>query len=67
MDVALQIAGNNNTTMYDGSFEEYSKKQLQEKKSPKLQVDIFGEGEGILCPSGSRVLVHYVGKLTDGT
>lgn len=53
--------------MYDGSFEEYSKKQLKENKTPKLQVDIFGEGEGILCPSGSRVLVHYVGKLTDGT
>jgi len=65
--VALKIAGYNNTTLYDGSYEEYSKKQLQERQTPKLQVDIYGEGEGILCPSGSRVLVHYVGKLTDGT
>ena len=33
----------------------------------KLSIETEGEGEGKLCPSGSRVLVHYTGRLADGT
>lgn len=34
---------------------------------PQLKVEITGAGEGELCPKGARVLVHYTGKLLDGT
>ena len=30
-------------------------------------VEKTSEGEGPVCPAGSRVKVHYTGKLTDGT
>jgi len=30
-------------------------------------VEIEGEVEGKLCPKGARVLVHYTGRLSDGT
>ena len=34
LDVALRLIGNTNTSVYDGSYEEYSKKQLLEKPKP---------------------------------
>ena len=30
-------------------------------------VQKLNEGQGPVCPAGSRVKVHYTGKLTDGT
>ena len=30
-------------------------------------VQKLNEGQGPICPAGSRVKVHYTGKLTDGT
>lgn len=65
-DIALRLLGKDNTPTYDGSYEEYSRRWLEENKA-KLNVAIEGEGEGQQCPPGSRVLVHYTGKLTDGT
>ena len=32
-----------------------------------FSVQKLNEGVGPVCPSGSRVKVHYTGKLTDGT
>ena len=46
--------------MYDGSYEEYSK---------KLKLDIV-DGEhvqGKKCPLGAVAKVHYTGKFLDGT
>ena len=31
-----------------------------------LEVVVTQEGHGDVCPSGSKVKVHYTGKLTDG-
>ncbi len=61
------MIGNNNVRVYDGSYEEYSKRQKLENLS-QLKVEIIGggEGEGTTVPAGSRVLVHYTGKLTNG-
>lgn len=68
LDVALQLIGNKQAAVYDGSYQEYSLRQLQEKAAPSnLKLEITSEGEGTLCPKGARVLVHYTGKLTDGT
>jgi FKBP-type peptidyl-prolyl cis-trans isomerase len=62
-EVAYRIIGNNNTSLYDGSYEEYSIRQQQDQIK-KLKVDILeGEGEGATVPTGSRVLVHYTGRL----
>ena len=51
--------------MYDGSYEEFAKRQIAESSS-ELKVEITGEGEGVTVPPGSRVLVHYTGRLTNG-
>lgn len=32
-----------------------------------MQISGEGEPEGVTCPPGSRVLVHYIGRLPDGT
>lgn len=32
-----------------------------------MQISGEGEPEGVPCPPGSRVLVHYTGRLPDGT
>ena len=61
------MLGNPNVSVYDGSYEEYSRKQLVDNPPAKMQVEIEGEGEGKICPSGARVLVHYTGRLADGT
>ena len=53
--------------MYDGSFEEYSRRQAADNPPSKFQVEIEAELEGKQCPKGSRVLVHYTGRLSDGT
>lgn len=60
VDAALKIAGNTHTSVYDGSYEEYSK---------KMKVDIIeGENvEGKKCPIGAVAKVHYTGKFMDGT
>ncbi len=60
VDVALKIAGHTHTSVYDGSYEEYSK---------TMKVDII-EGEnaqGKKCPKGAVAKVHYTGKFMDGT
>lgn len=60
IDAAFKIAGNQHTSIYDGSYEEYSK---------RLKVDIV-EGQnakGHKCPNGAVAKVHYTGRLLDGT
>jgi hypothetical protein len=58
LDVAMRLIGNENTSVYDGSYEEYSK---------MLRVEVSGEGTGKKVPMGATVLVHYTGRLTNGT
>ncbi len=58
VDFAMKLIGNTNTSVYDGSYEEYSK---------KFRVDLIGEGTGKKVPLGATVLVHYTGRLADGT
>jgi FKBP-type peptidyl-prolyl cis-trans isomerase len=67
LDAAFRLLGNPNVSVYDGSYDEYSKKQLVDNPPVKLSIEVDGEGEGKLCPQGSRVLVHYTGRLADGT
>ena len=33
----------------------------------QFKVEKLNEGTGPLCPKGAQVLVHYTGKLTNGT
>ena len=33
----------------------------------EFNVQFLNEGTGPVCPKGATVLVHYTGKLTDGT
>jgi rhodanese-related sulfurtransferase len=58
LDVAMRLIGNTHTSVYDGSYEEYSK---------KFRVDLIGDGTGKKVPLGATVLVHYTGRLPDGT
>lgn len=67
LESALRIIGNPNVTLYDGSYEEYSRRQAADNPPAKLQVEVEAEIEGKLCPKGARVLVHYTGRLNDGT
>ena len=67
LESAFRMIGNPNVTLYDGSYEEYARRQKADNPPAKLQVEIEAEVEGKLCPKGSRVLVHYTGRLSDGT
>ncbi|TNV77689.1 hypothetical protein FGO68_gene4394 [Halteria grandinella] len=44
-----------------------SSKQAPFQTEDGFKVDFLNEGEGDVCPTGSRVAVHYTGKLTNGT
>ena len=33
----------------------------------QFKVDFKSEGTGEVCPAGAKVLVHYTGRLADGT
>ena len=35
--------------------------------SDTFKVELLNEGTGPVCPKGAKVLVHYTGRLTNGT
>jgi FK506-binding protein 1 len=57
VNAALEIAGYSKTSVYDGSYEEYS---------TTMKVDIISDGKqsssGKNCPPGAVAKVHYTGR-----